>query len=237
MALNKTTYASTYPQNLLLAKHKKAIPSLKTKPGGKRWVKIKFKPPKLLTNKWFFQEGIANMGLLQLDSTVADLRYPHLGCCNTNRLVSLTGINLNFYKFFAWGNPTSPYGTQTVKWYQPYSRAQGQGLKVHLPNKKEPVTVNVTNNSYLDSIKKDTGWFQPNLLQATSIENESYIPGTACRYNPTRDTGKDNKVYLLSVYNSSYSPPATDKDLIIEGLPLYEALFGFFDWVQKPKRP
>ncbi len=64
MKLDQFTYPDTYPKNLLLAKHKKLIPSLKTKPHGKRGVTIRFKPPKLLTNKWYFQESLANTGLL-----------------------------------------------------------------------------------------------------------------------------------------------------------------------------
>nr|UHK06478.1 MAG: ORF1 [Torque teno midi virus] len=234
MTLSKYTYPETYPQSLLLGKHKKIIPSLLTKPHGRRSVKIKFGPPKLLTNKWLFQETMANTGLLQLQSSVIDLRYPHLGCCNTNELISLIGINLDFYQKYAWGNPHNPYSTETG-WYFPYSKAK-TSLQVKLPGKTQTENVVVKTATYLDTVNQSTGWFQPKLMQAVSIIQETYIPTTACRYNPTRDTGVGNKIWLASVINSSYQPPQTDKDLILEGLPLYQLAFGFLDYIQKLKR-
>lgn len=234
MTLQKYTYAGTYPQSLLLKKHKRIIPSLLTQPKGKRYVKIKFGPPKLLTNKWLFQETMANTGLLQIQSSVLDLRYPHLGCCNTNELISLYGLNLEMYKHFAWGNPTNPYGPEQ-RWYTPYGNAKNP-ITITWPGSKTPETITIKDGNYHDSIKKESGWFQSKLLQATKIQESEQIPLTACRYNPTKDTGVGNKVWLASVMNSSYLAPKTDKDLILEGLPLYELLLGFFDYIQKLKK-
>nr|UHK06575.1 MAG: ORF1 [Torque teno midi virus] len=235
MNLNNYTYPDTYPQAMMLARHKKFIPSLKTKPHGSRKVTIKFKPPKILTNKWFFQESLANTGLLQLQTTICDLRYPHLGCCNTNELVSLVGLNLNFYKNFAWGNPNNVITpTQQNNWYIPYNNAK-KTLTVTLPNGTTK-QIKVQNETYKQSVNIATGWFQPDLLKAIKISEEDYIPTTVARYNPTRDTGVGSKVWLASVLNSSYLPPRTDKDLILEGLPLYQLLFGFTNYIQKIKK-
>lgn len=231
MKLDNYTYADTYPQNLLLAKHKKIIPSLKTKPHGRRYVKIKFKPPKLLINKWYFQESLANTGLLELRSTVADLRYPHIGCCNTNELVSLVGINLDYFQNFGWGNALSPHGG-TDYWYIPYKLA----LKnFTLIVKGKEVLKNFQSYHYKQTVHYDTGWFQPDMMQATSVKDFSWIPTAACRYNPKVDTGKGNAVWFASTLNYSYQPPKTDKDLLFEGLPLYELLYGFNNYIQKLK--
>lgn len=235
MDLKPYTYPDTYPQNLMLARHRKFIPSLLTKPHGKRYVKIRFKSPKLLTNKWHFQESVANTGLLQLQSTIADLRYPHLGCCNTNELVTLYGINLNFYKNFAWGNPNNIITpTEHNNWYIPYPRASKTTTATYADGKTKQV--NVDNSEYLKSVNYTTGWFQTDLLRATKLTTMEYIPTTVCRYNPTRDTGEGNKVWLASVLAASYMPPRTDKDLILEGLPLYQLLFGFINYTQKIKK-
>nr|UHK06591.1 MAG: ORF1 [Torque teno midi virus] len=233
MTLKQYTYPETYPLNLLLGKHKKLIPSLQTRPGGKRYVKIRFGPPKLLTNKWLFQETMANTGLLRLQTSVIDLRYPHLGCCNTNRLITLYGINLEFYKHFAWGNPTNPYSTEN-RWYTPYGKAKNPVTIIYSSTKQEVITIQDTD--YHQSIKLASGWFQPKLLQAKKLKEEDQIPLTACRYNPTRDTGVGNKVWLASVLNTSYLAPKTDKDLVIEGLPLYMLSLGFFDYIAKLKK-
>nr|UHM26584.1 MAG: ORF1 [Torque teno midi virus] len=231
MKLDQFTYPETYPQNMLLAKHKKIIPSLKTQPRGKRYVQIKFKPPKILTNKWYFQESLANTGLLQLRSSLIDLRYPHIGCCNTNELVTLTGINLDVYSNGGWGNATHPT-TATSDWYLPNNRI---AKTFHVTVKGQKKQVTLPTNNYLESVSYEKGWFQPLLLQATQIQEQSWLFGTACRYNPKIDTGRGNKVWFASTLKYSYQPPSTDKDLILEGLPLYELLYGFNNYIQKLK--
>lgn len=232
MKLDQYTYPDTYPQNMLLAKHKKVIPSLKTKPRGKRGVTIRFKPPKLLINKWYFQEALANTGLILLKSSICDLRYPHIGCCNTNELVTLTGINLDYYQLAGWGNATAP-GTYGTNWYIPYPNAQHDNIQAVVKGKTE--TISIPKNDYKKSVSYEEGWFQPKLLQATEIKNYTYIPGTACRYNPKVDTGRGNAIWFASTLKYSYQPPQVDKDFILEGLPLYELLFGFNNYIQKQK--
>lgn len=56
------------------------------------------------------------------------------------------------------------------------------------------------------------------------------------RYNPDKDTGKDNKIYLVKNYEDSKWQEPTDENLIIEGLPLYYALWGWLDWQKKLKK-
>nr|UHM26587.1 MAG: ORF1 [Torque teno midi virus] len=239
MNLDKYTYPNIYPQQMLLARKKKIVPSLLTKPTGKRYVTIKFKPPKLLTNKWLFQEALANTGLLQLQATIADLRYPHLGCCNTNQMVTLTGINLQYYSYFAWGHTTNPYTpTQPTNWYIPNPNA-AHTLEVKypgMPKGMEYQTINIPKNSYSLSVGRTSGFFRKELLTATEIKTQTVLPGTFVRYNPVRDNGVGNKAWLVSVLNTSTAPPQTDKELIIEGLPLYQLLLGFTDYVTKIKK-
>ena len=54
------------------------------------------------------------------------------------------------------------------------------------------------------------------------------------RYNPDRDTGKDNYVYLQSIERDTlnFAIP-DDKDIQITGLPLHIAMWGWLDWQKK----
>ncbi len=57
------------------------------------------------------------------------------------------------------------------------------------------------------------------------------------RYNPAVDTGIGNQVYLINVVKlESYDPPKSDKTLIAEGMPLWQLLMGFTDYVNKIKQ-
>jgi hypothetical protein len=236
--LTKYTYAKCHPYYLLQCKHKKIIPSLQTKPQGKRTVKVKIKPMKLMSTKWFFQEEFATKPMLQLNTAVLDLRYSFLGCCNTNQLVSFYALNLDMYKHCNWGlksGETQHYypndGWRQTKTLIPFTGKDIQGKQI---------TGNIDQSQYNKSVGYDTGWFQPKLLliaydltlNSTAQEN---LPVTVGRYNPTIDTGEGNKLWLVSVTKDSYAPPKTDLDLYIEGLPLWQLFFGFFDFVQKKK--
>nr|UGV38788.1 MAG: ORF1 [TTV-like mini virus] len=69
--------------------------------------------------------------------------------------------------------------------------------------------------------------------------NTTFVPVTEplvleLRYNPDRDTGKDNYVYLQSIERDTlnFDIPA-DKDIQITGLPLHIAMWGWLDWQKK----
>lgn len=76
--ISDMTYLSTHPAFMLLQKHRIVVPSLLTKPKGKRSIKVRIKPPKLMLNKWYFTKDICSMGLFQLQATACTLYNPWL---------------------------------------------------------------------------------------------------------------------------------------------------------------
>ncbi len=80
--------------------------------------------------------------------------------------------------------------------------------------------------------KKPTSEFnkKPNILPITSVFQE-------CRYNPFKDKGKGNKVYLKSTkdYEGSMLTLPTDPKRIITDLPLWLIFWGWIDWIVKSK--
>nr|USL90805.1 MAG: ORF1 [Torque teno virus] len=75
---NEMSYMLSHPLMMLLNKHHVVVPSLKTKPRGKKSIKITIKPPKLMINKWYFAKDICQLGLFQLYATGANLQNPWL---------------------------------------------------------------------------------------------------------------------------------------------------------------
>nr|USL90627.1 MAG: ORF1 [Torque teno virus] len=76
--ISDMTYLSTHPAMMLLQKHRIVVPSFLTKPKGRRSIKIRIKPPKLMLNKWYFTKDICSMGLFQLQATACTLHNPWL---------------------------------------------------------------------------------------------------------------------------------------------------------------
>nr|UHK06851.1 MAG: ORF1 [Torque teno midi virus] len=230
MTLEKYTYAFSHPAHILLKKHHFIIPSMATKPRGKRTVKIKIKPPKQLSTKWFFQEAFAEQGLFVLTVAACDLRYPHLGYSSSNQLVNLYLLNTQFYQKGGWGN-----ATVSTSGYIPYPNAVG-GTYQGTDYQGKQLTATVSKNTYNESVSYGKGYFQTKLLQMVKMTSPSQVPPTAVtRYNPTIDKGTGNMVWIADILNTSYGPPSTDKTLILQDLPLWQLMYGMLSYITKTK--
>ena len=194
-----------------------------------------------MLTKWFFQEHFCNYPLLMIQAAACNLNYNNLGCCNTNQMVTFFYINLSFYSLADWLTVrTAPY--------LPYSTFPHE---VYTWNKKEwdnntnaqPSQKYTKPNTYADSVDINKGFFCKQLLLAVAITKTTdkstitrQTPLNICRYNPTLDTGKNNKIWLVSTHTATWDPPHSDKVLIYEGYPLYMMLYGFLSYIQFIKK-
>nr|UHK07363.1 MAG: ORF1 [Torque teno midi virus] len=241
--ISKEIYTSCHPLNMILDKHKIIIPSRFTNPRGKLKVKKFIKPPKQMLSKWFFQEHFANYPLVMIKATACNLNYSNLGCCNTNQMVTFFYMNINWYSLADWSARKS--GTAI---YTPYANFPSY---IYTWNKKQWDTQTTALDSqkftkptnYFASVNIKTGFFSPQILQAVQITTGTgketitrNNPLNICRYNPNLDSGKKNKIWLVSTLTTTWDPPHSDKILIYEGYPLYMMLWGFLSYVQAIKK-
>nr|UHK06081.1 MAG: ORF1 [Torque teno midi virus] len=228
--LEKDFYNDMHPYNMLLSKHHRVIPSLKTKPLGKLYVKIRIRPPKQMITKWFFQKEFAKYGLFIIKASALNLGWAYYGPNTQSRLLTFYSLNTNFYKQSDWAQPREqawlPYPgfpTTTNKFY----------YDIKKPN--DSITVNPT--SYAESISRDKGWFQPKVLLAWKVEGSGTLqhekPITIARYNPDIDTGQGNAVWITSIVADSHWEQPRNPDWQIVGKPLWMALYGFWNYLLK----
>lgn len=81
------TAMTLHPGMMMLAKKKILIPSLKTRPSRKHYIKVKVGAPKLFEDKWYPQSQLCDVTLLTIQATAADLQYP-FGSPLTNTICS-----------------------------------------------------------------------------------------------------------------------------------------------------
>ena len=84
------------------------VPSLKTKPYGKRTVTKKIAPPKLITNRWFFQEEIAKTPILMLLGSAVDFNSPYLSNNTDNNCIGINILNPEIFNSVGFDLPTYP---------------------------------------------------------------------------------------------------------------------------------
>lgn len=225
--LDKYQYCFCHPKELLLKKHCRIIHSRANRPNSKGYIIVKIKPPRKLQTNWYFMSEFAARPLLQLTIAAADLSYSYISCCDTNQLLSCYTINTQYYKHPNWGQASA-------KPFEPYKSIKKKFTVIYENGKtKELDFESVTD--YKKSINYSTGWFQSDLLKAWKIDQQDVIPIGAMRYNPKVDDGKGNAIWLKHITQNDYSKPQSDKTLILEGLPIWQLLYGFLSFAQKAK--
>nr|UHK05248.1 MAG: ORF1 [Torque teno midi virus] len=229
--IKKDTYYNIHPQSMMLAKHKRFILSAKTNPTGPVKTTLKIRPPKQLITKWFFQEEFAEYDLVKIQACATQLPYSIYGPNTQSPCLTIHALNTKFY--------------QRHNWAQALTQAWLPYLTYPTTN---PLTFTDINNktfkpsleTYYSSIAKDTGFFNPGVLQAVKVTQHSTQlfgerPLALGRYNPEDDRGIGNKVWFTSILSDNGWATPSDNDLIIVEEPLYIAFFGFADWISKAK--
>nr|UHK04571.1 MAG: ORF1 [Torque teno midi virus] len=228
--VNKLTYPDMQPQNMLLHPHHRIIFSQKSRPHGKPKVRIKFKPPKLMSTKWFFSKEFSDAGLVLFKASACDFSFPRIGPKSQNQMLTVLYLNESFY-------PSPIWAQASTQPYIPISTKTGT-YKFTNPNTKPPIdfTIDTSKLTYDQSIAKDTGWFGPKVLNASTVTINSVthasLPLFAARYNPNADTGDGNIVYAVSVLQHNWGPPTVQSDYVIRGQPIWMALYGFWSWIK-----
>ncbi|UJO02046.1 ORF1 [Anelloviridae sp.] len=236
--LTKYTYPGTHPQQMLLQKHHKLILSQMTKNPNKLTKTFKIKPPRQMISKWFFQKPFSKYPLLSIKASALDLRHSYLGCCNENSQVYFYYLNHGYYRNTNWGqystNAYLPNNTLTSATTVYYKDSKGNTKTVGPFSSKTP---------YDDSVSYTKGFFQPSFLQTQFICTEQScavqqgsVPVNVAIYNPMADSGNGNSVYLVSVLSNTWDQPPSDSAILIQGLPLWLAFYGYLDYVRQIKK-
>lgn len=120
---------------------------------------------------------------------------------------SLNTKDLTTSQFKDWGNPFHPdYHSGT---YQIYTA----------PNPPAQLKLLATDQNKVD----------PN--QFTLLAEHMYVH---VRYNPYKDTGSTNKLYLKANFrNEHWNPPDYDSNILYSGFPFYDMIWGYLDWQEK----
>nr|UHK04730.1 MAG: ORF1 [Torque teno midi virus] len=233
--ITKFSYISCHPLQMLQHKHHKVILSKRSKPNGKLYKSIFIKPPKLMDNKWFIMDGFSKHPLCAIKAVASDFSYSYLQCCNENQQLGVYTLDPIFYMNGNWGDAS--------KIYYPYSTIPKPSTFYikYINGSKKTVTIQPSN--YYDSIAWDKGYFQSDLLKAFKIytndkyetESQAAIPINMAIYNPNLDKGEGNQIWLSSIHNASYSPPSSDPTTLIQNIPLWLGLHGYFDYILKVK--
>nr|UGV37432.1 MAG: ORF1 [TTV-like mini virus] len=259
MVDTRYTHADAAPSRMLLKKNVIRVPSRVTRKKKRPYKKRFFHPPSQMQNKWYFQKDICNIPLIMVTATAVDFRYPFCGSeCKSNNL-TLVCLNTAFFQFHNFDNypPTTGYFPKpSVYMYSHAGRTTAKPTKESLiylgdtktytqgtppsatKDYKDPSNWgNPFWHHYIDgSLPVYTASKPPTQLTDTDIQGmtpmaEDYF--FTVRYNPEKDTGATNKIYIVENFNRSDWHEPANPNLKLEGFPLYDMCWGFLDWLEK----
>ena len=254
--LNQYTYPELQPQNMLLARRKRILLSKQTKPNGKLKLKIKFKPPKQMLTKWFFQKEFCPYGLIRLSASAADFNYSNIGWSAQSTVSTLYALNVEFYQVSDWAQQKTGDAdyknipTQSYPLWFKYTEKGKTYWYGYQPSDER--ICQKYGGRYFRSVSYTDGMFNPRILFASEIRcgGNSYKPGQTVyesepagahtiaqlpliplRYNPQADHGARNCIYLTNILGGRYNKPAISTNLQFNNVPLWMSSYGYWDFI------
>nr|UGV42541.1 MAG: ORF1 [TTV-like mini virus] len=255
----KYKHADSAPNRMLLKRNVIKVPSLETKRKRKPFKKVFIPPPAQMLNKWYFQKHICNIPLFMLTAVSCDFRYPFCGsACKSNNL-TLRCLNIQFFQLQNFDQYVDTVGYIPKSGTYMYSHSGYPDDKpkketlIYLGNTKQNTPGRKATSGkdykcpefwgnpfwhqYLDgSLPVYTSQHSPQSLTESEIPNLTKMADVyfeTFRYNPERDKGTGNRIYLVENFrNTGWNPP-TNVNLILEDYPLYDICWGYTDWIDK----
>lgn len=184
MKTNILTHASCHPNYMLRSRHHKVVKSRKTKRGGRPYVTMKIRPPRLMTNRWFFQRDFCLVNLFLLKATACVLHNPWMRPETYTPCVTVYALKNSYYTNLSitaddngfqgvdsktWGKPNAQHFF-TPAFHQPWLKMQ-----IQPPNKPFNLANLKTSTNY-------TNGFENALeSQRTSEKKSNYSKIHRCR--------------------------------------------------------
>lgn len=114
------TALTLHPGMMMLSKKVIKVPSLKTRPSKKHYVKIRFGAPKLFEDKWYPQNELCDVTLVSIQATAADFQYPFGSPLTNSVCCNFQILNSNYDKALSTLHTTAHTGELHTKRQQCY---------------------------------------------------------------------------------------------------------------------
>nr|UGV37944.1 MAG: ORF1 [TTV-like mini virus] len=153
LEVTRYSYASYHPYKLLTFNKRIVVPSFQTAPHKKKkYIRKYIRPPKKLTNQWYFQNHLQNVPLLTFFATACNLQKMFISKTARNNNVTLWTLNTRLFK-----HPKFQYSLMGTGPFTP--DVQGKQTLWGAQHSQEPPTKNIGKNLTLlgNSMINDPG--------------------------------------------------------------------------------
>nr|UGV35517.1 MAG: ORF1 [TTV-like mini virus] len=262
-SVTRDMYLNCHPARLLMDKRKIIVP--RQQKNKKNYIKRFFHPPDLLKSNWYFQQDMCNVPLIMFSTSACSLEQmyaPENQISDNYTFYSLNTdffVNNNFadppngkyspktdgtrtYYLYTEGNGSSPTKwTQVIPLFNVHTYTTGKVCTNFTEFEKKENWGNPFYHHYSDPSVKIYYTDQYPTSSNFNTQNVTFTPlhelFFECRYNPRKDTGIGNTVYMKSnkLTQGTINTEPTKEDIVITDFPLWLIFYSWLDWLEKLK--
>lgn len=96
--LNKYSSAMYHPGMMMQAKRKLVVPSYQTRPKGRKRYRVRIRPPNMFADKWYTQEDLCPVPLVQIVVSAASLLHPFCSPQTNNPCITFQVLKDIYYE-------------------------------------------------------------------------------------------------------------------------------------------
>jgi hypothetical protein len=185
--LNKYSSAMYHPGMMMQAKRKLVVPSYQTRPKGKKRYRVRIRPPNMFADKWYTQEDLCPVPLVQIVVSAASLLHPFCSPQTNNPCITFQVLKDIYYSCIGVNSSSeyrTRYDTLEKNLYSQCTYFQTSQVLAQLnPNFKPANKVTDQNKS----TTKPLGTIVPELQTSGSFHTGKNPVFGMCSYNPTVD--------------------------------------------------
>nr|WHN78863.1 ORF1 [Torque teno virus] len=205
--LNKYSSAMYHPGMMMQARKKLVVPSFQTRPRGRKRYKVKIRPPNMFADKWYTQEDLCPVPLVQIVVSAASLLHPFCPPQTNNPCITFQVLK-DIYDECIGINSTmkSKYSSLQKILYTTCTFYQTTQVLAQLSAAFQPAKKAIAGNK--EATKTTLGNYVPELKSNGTFHTGQNPVFGMCSYQPTKDImDKANKWYWenLSVENNLHS--------------------------------
>ncbi|BAB19313.1 hypothetical protein TTV25_gp2 [Torque teno virus 25] len=97
MEVGLESHMLAHPLKMIMSSKHVTVPSLLTKKGGRRYLRLKIPPPKLMMTQWYFQKEFCQVGLVLLSISTATLMHPWMAPFVNSPALTIYAVNHKTY--------------------------------------------------------------------------------------------------------------------------------------------
>lgn len=258
--VTRDIYFNTQPSRMLMNHKTIIVPRLDRPFSKKPYIKRTVLPPSLFQSKWYFQQDILNTPLVVLYTSSCSLDQMYGPSDQLSYNITLKCLNTDFFQNPAWKQEsdtgytpkvsgtitqklfTTGNGSEPTKWNEliPLFNTRTYTLGKPIQNKDSFNNKDFWGNPFAakyihDDVRYYYGPIPNNIDNKPNVTllHELYF---YARYNPMKDNGQGNKVYMKSTSLPQGSFLTLPKeDIIASELPLWIIMWAWESWLNKAK--